>query len=377
MRYVFKKRWKRVLAGLFDGIGSFFTSLPFLCRKRSEAAPRKILVVRLDSLGDGVLALPAVSALAKCYPEARIDFLASPPVFALYRHLFPNSRIHLFEKNWLTSEASWGAMGREFFRTAGRLRAAGYDLGIDFRGDLRTLLLLVCSGIPERWGREGTGGGFLLARRLPNPHSRHEILDHCELIQPHHASEIQFPHVLVDSELKKRIAARLGGVSAGKKVVIHIGAGYPSKRWAASRYVQIAKQIQERRLGTPIFIGTQEEKKLLGPFRKDLGTDTVDLTGQTNVVELLAVLDQADLFIGNDSGPAHLAALLDRRMVLIFSGTNDIRRWAPWSSKTRLVNHPVPCSPCEEKVCPLERQYCLEDIPVDQVFRAVEEVLGG
>lgn len=353
-RYRFKKKWKRIAMAIFDGIGTVFFSILPRVRAPLPLRPERILVVRIDSLGDGVLTLPALEAVKKRFPEAQIDFLVSPAVRELYACFFPLATFHLFENNW--------------FETMKKLWSLQYDLGIDFRGDLRVILLMTFARIPHRWGRGGTGGGFLLTHQMSHPYEKHELLEHLELVQGNGLSlQVEFP--------KSPFPFKGIKTPEGKKIVIHVGAGCPSKRWATVNFIQMAKRIQEKKLGVPIFIGTEEEKSLLRPFREDLGAEFLDLTGKTTLAELLGVLEQADLFVGNDSGPAHLAALLDRKILLVFSGTNDYRKWAPWSSRIRVVNHPVPCSPCEEKTCPLERHFCMEEIPMDQVFQAVEEML--
>lgn len=387
-RYLFKKRWKRAAVGILDNLGMVGVFLRRIFKTNTPLNPQKILVVRIDSLGDAVLTLPAIQTLARRFPKSQIDFLANPPAGELYSLFFPESEIILFERNWLSGEESLGKLMREFFSMIRKLRASHYDLGIDFRGDLRTLVLLSLAKIPHRWGRDGTGGRFLLTHRLKNPYEKHEILENLALVQGKAQASLrvnEMSEAISDLRLLRRPCGTprnddkeaLGRLGSGKKIVIHVGAGYPSKRWAASNFVKLAKRIQERGLGTPVFIGSSEEKILLDPYRGELGDDFWDLTGKTSLSDLLTLLSQADLYIGNDSGPAHLAALLDLKIVLIFSGTNDFKRWAPWSSQLQLVHHPVPCSPCEERICPLSRQLCLEDISVEEVFCVVEKALSS
>lgn len=379
-RYVFKKKWKRVLAACVDALGEAVLWLPKKLFQNSVAEKeiRRILVIRIDSLGDGVLTLPAIQFLRKRYPDAHIDFLVSSAVFKLYSFLYPDARIYELENNWLGEGVSAWKMLRGFFQTAKKLRQNGYDLAVDFRGDLRTILLMSLAKIPNRWGREGTGGKFLLTRSTPDSPARHEVLENLGLVWENGtAASVEFPLISVEGTDLASAARWLGELKGRKKIVIHPGAGYPSKRWGVGKFLELARQIQERKLGVPIFIGTETERRLMGFREEKLDEGIVDLMGKTSLGELLAVLGQADLYVGNDSGPSHLAALLGDRLVVIFSGTNDFRKWAPWSPRLKIISYPVPCSPCEEKVCPLEEQYCLKDISVAQVLSAVEEMLGA
>lgn len=343
-----------------------------------EKEVRRILVIRIDSLGDGVLTLPAIQFLRKRYPDARTDFLVGSAVFELYSFLYPDATIYELEKNWLSEGVgAWGMLSG-FFRIAEKLRENRYDLAVDFRGDLRTILLMSLARIPIRWGKSGTGGKFLLTRSTANSPAKHEVLENLGLVcENGTVASIEFPLISVGGTELASAARWFGELKGRKKIVIHPGAGYPSKRWEAQKFLELARRILERKLGVPIFIGTKTEKDLLGFLEGKLDEGIVDLMGKTSLGELLAVLGQADLYVGNDSGPSHLAALLGDRLVVIFSGTNDFRKWAPWSPHLKIVNHPVPCSPCEEKVCPLEEQYCLKDISVAQVLSAVEEMLGA
>ena len=361
------------MAALFDGVGTIFVR-PWV-KKPVPGFPKKILVVRADSLGDGVLTLPALRALQERFPQARVDFVVSRAVYDLYHLFFPDSRIHLLEPGWFSQGNSPGPSFSEFVRLTRELREEHYDLGIDFRGDLRTVLLMLSAGIPDRWGRGGTGGGFLLTRQIPSSGDGSEALRNLELVQGSReafALNLQEMKAIPLSPDVKRVWGSLG---SGKKIIIHVGAGYPSKRWSTNRFVELARRIRGEGLGTPVFIGSDEEKRLLEPYRREWSEAAGDLVGKTSLAELIQILKESDLLVGNDSGPAHLAALGGCKLVTVFSGTNDFRQWAPLSSRLRLITHPVPCSPCEEKVCPLKRQDCLEDISLEEGYRAVEDAL--
>ncbi len=345
-RYLFQRKWKRILVGIFDAIGKAF----FSANRSENSSPQKILVIRRDSMGDGVLTLPAIQALRKRFPAARIDFLVSPAVQELFHYFFPDSKIGTVDS------------------PQEKLRQEHYDLGIDFRGDLRNIFLMNKLGIQRKWGRGGTGGGFLLERERNPLFEEHEVLANLALIQdaPPPVS-VQFPELPVRSN---------ENLNRKRQVVIHAGAGYASKRWPAERFIQVARGIG-RKKGIPVFIGSAEERKLIDPHWNLLDVEYRDLMGKTSFEGLMKVIGEGDLFLGNDSGPAHLAALLGRKLVVVFSGTNRWRQWAPWSEHLRMIHRPVPCSPCEETICPLKRQHCLEDISAEEVLHAVEEMLGG
>ena len=95
-----------------------------------------------------------------------------------------------------------------------------------------------------------------------------------------------------------------------------------------------------------------------------------DWTGRLTVTQTTALLERADLFIGADSGPAHLAASAGTLSVILFSGTNQPGQWRPWSRHSLILRHRVPCQPCHQKVCPLADHPCMSGLDPDRVYRA-------
>ena len=95
-----------------------------------------------------------------------------------------------------------------------------------------------------------------------------------------------------------------------------------------------------------------------------------DWTGRLTVTQTTALLERADLFIGADSGPAHLAASAGTLSVILFSGTNQPQQWRPWSRHSMILRQRVPCQPCHNKVCPLADHPCMATLEPDRVFRA-------
>jgi ADP-heptose:LPS heptosyltransferase len=88
------------------------------------------------------------------------------------------------------------------------------------------------------------------------------------------------------------------------------------------------------------------------------------------VTQTAALLERADLFVGADSGPSHLAACAGIPSVVLFSGTNRSAQWRPWSRRSLILKHPVPCRPCHQKSCPLAGHPCMSGLEPDRVYRA-------
>src|SRR6185312_12047918 len=125
-------------------------------------APRRILVVQLDHMGDAVLSSPMFPRLRAAFPGASIDVLASPSNRAVFEADPHVNRVHLAARNWFERRPSGWALGSAVWDLGMRLRGGRYDLGIDVRGDVLTVLVLALAGIPRRLGWAMGGGGVLL-----------------------------------------------------------------------------------------------------------------------------------------------------------------------------------------------------------------------
>jgi ADP-heptose:LPS heptosyltransferase len=92
--------------------------------------------------------------------------------------------------------------------------------------------------------------------------------------------------------------------------------------------------------------------------------------------ELAALMERANLFVGADSGPAHLAAAVGTPAVVLFSGTNDSRQWRPAGRDVRVVQHPTVCAPCHRETCPVEGHPCMERLSPEEVAAAITQLLS-
>lgn len=368
----FRNSWKRSLISLIDSIGSvlFHCKAP---RVAERPSPKKILLIRLDHLGDCLFTLPAVDALHQNYPNSELHFLGGEEARAVMQG---DSRINQFldfPNSWFSRKKKGGL--RSFVSQLKRLKSEKYDWAIDFRGDIRTILLMALAGIPMRAGFADTGGGFLLHQLLWEKRGEHQVEKHSRLLS---ALGVDVKETVLKLNLTAQpeiIKNLLPNVTDEvKTIVMHIGAGYPSKCWPAVRFYELLLKLITYANCRVVLIGQAPEKAIIDQWALD-SPAIISLAGKTKFRELVEVLRKADLFIGNDSGPAHLAAALGIPEVIVYGGTNDIREWAPFSAKATIINHPVDCSPCEAKVCPLGHHDCVNEISVDRVWEAIQREL--
>jgi lipopolysaccharide heptosyltransferase II len=380
-RYVYKHWVKRLAVFCFDAFGELlFFPVRFFRTPLDANRIQKILVIRLDQLGDVVMTRPAIEALAKRFPHAAMDLLVSGEIKSLFEDEPGIRRVIGFQpsgfvkKDGINFKEQWEG-AKQIIRY---LKNQNYDLAIDFRGDLRNILLMFFSRIPRRLGYGQTGGGFLLSQRKSYPRDKHQVAVNLELLESlgikSEACGVPFSY---SNPRKEMFSERFRDVllpSLSPRIVIHPSAGYPSKRWPAVKFQQLIERILHENLGEIVLIGTEEDKKSGFIVESNTGK-LLDLRGKTDIADLPILFDHCGYFIGNDSGPAHVAAAQGMEVLVIFSGTNDARFWHPWTNLLHLVTHSVPCSPCESRECPLQHHDCMEKISVDQVFETLQGVV--
>lgn len=344
-----------------------------------RTAPLSILLVQLDHLGDAILTTAVLPALRREFPQARIEVLASPISAEVFRNReeidcvwvcprYRYSRGH----GWLWPAAVlyWG------LKLRGR-----FDTAIDIRGELPLALLLWLTGATRRLGWNAGGGGFLLTESpIYTPH-RPEVDSRWAMfrllgIEPQMKAE-SLPRWRPTGESLGAMSGRLEGIRVfGQPIyMFHLGSGMESKRWPARYWGELVRRLAERGPSTVILVGGEDDRPLARQVLQAVnGPGVTDWTGRTSVTELVALAEFADVFVGADSGPAHLAAAVGVATLVLFSGTNHAPQWQPRGRHVRVLQHAVACSPCHCESCPLADHPCMTGLSVDEVLRAVLEI---
>jgi ADP-heptose:LPS heptosyltransferase len=419
-RYRYSKlRW-RVLVHAFDFLGRLVMAIVRrFTRVRKGDLPRRILLVQLDHLGDAVLSTPLIAELRAAYPQATIDVVASPSnheVFEADPHV---NRVQVAERTWFERRPERWGLVTAVWKLGRSLREHRYDLGIDVRGDVLSVLVLALARVPRRVGWSMGGGAFLLTDVAAWIPGRHEVRSRLALLRSLGITPDERTRVEVNVRdldritIARRLAeawprraprrieayaraalrergfegrsarvssspvpeAIVGGAdwlhadrfsSRPPLLAVHLGAGNAAKRWPARAW----KVLVERFLSSGwrvVVVGGIDDVPLSSVLEPH---DRLrDWTGSMTVAQTTAFLERADLFIGADSGPAHLAASAGTLSVILFSGTNQARQWRPWSRHSLVLRHRVPCHPCHQKVCPLAGHPCMAGLHPDRVYR--------
>ncbi|MBN1596291.1 glycosyltransferase family 9 protein [candidate division FCPU426 bacterium] len=344
-RYVYRWWLKRWAAGLLDFLGTavmlLFTGGKGLTVDRKILAqPGRILVVRLDHIGDVLFARPALHTLRRMFPRAHITALVSTDGRALLSADREVDEILTWDAPWFSrAGAKPPALG--FWQMARVLKKHCFDLSLDLRGDLRHHLLCALAGIPLRSGYGITGGAFLLHLPLQLRAGVHEVERNLDLVRVLGEGPTPGGYVPLPLDAQERAAGEKVWAEAGSRIVIHPTAGDPRKQWGAGYYAGVCDLLTAKGC-TVVLVGAAVEKGAAQQVARLCLRPVRVLAGQTSLRELTAVITAADLFIGNDSGPGHIAITQGKPVIMIWSETNAPEEWGPWGDSVRacVIRHP-------------------------------------
>ncbi len=299
-------------------VASFVGERPALDRLR------RVLLIRLRSIGDTVLMTPCITALKSWREEIDVDVLLEPfcaPVLEAHPGV---SRV---------VEVDRTLKGRA--RAGVALRRRGYDLAINLSGGTTGAMLAIASGAPVRVGFAGYRSPWLANCRVT---SSHDVWRRTDVHTVEHQLALVAgigvpvasagPTSLRTTETARAAIAELlaeVGLEPGAYAVLHPEASLETKRWPEERFAQLASDLYETHGLRAVTIG--KDASIVG---RAAGADGV-VMADLSLSETMALVEHAALFVGNDSGPAHVAAAFARPVVVIFGSSNS-ELWRPWSS---------------------------------------------
>jgi lipopolysaccharide heptosyltransferase II len=344
------------------------------------------LLIRLREIGDVIFTTPAVRAVRQHFSDAHITYIVEPQAADVVRSNPHIDELIVAPRRHLLSDI---ALGR-------RLRAARYDLAIDFHGGPRASLLTWLSGARVRVGYEVAGRAWIYTKRVARPRElrpRHAVQNQWDLLTtlgiagPDQARwPVEMP---VDPAATAAMADRLataGVAVTDRLVVVHVSAGNPFRRWPQSAFAALVASLASRDPGLWVIVTSgPSEREAAGRIVEAARTrlraadrERVLTLGEFSLAELRGLVDRAALYIGGDSGPLHIAATSAIPIVALYGPTLPARS-APWRNRS-LVTESVEitdlaCRPCDQRVCAPGDFRCLTRISPEEVFAAAERAL--
>jgi ADP-heptose:LPS heptosyltransferase len=334
-----------------------------------------VLVARLDSNGDVLLAGPAVRAVAA--GARRVTFLCSPRAKPAAELLPGIDDIITFEAAWIAADPPpfdpSDALG-----LVGRLSSLGLDQAVILtsfhQSPLPFALLLRMARVPHVAAISVDYAGSLLDVRHQVHEDRHEV--ECSLSLASTLGYFLPPGDDGRLRVGRRPDLAPAGVPAGRYIVVHPGASVPARAWAPEANALLVAALAER--GHQVVVtGAPSERELCAGVA-GAAPGVVDLSGATGLAGLAEVLAGADAVVVGNTGPAHLAAAVGTPVVSIFAPTVPAARWRPWRVPHVLLGvQDIGCAGCRRRVCPIPGQPCTGTIGVDEVVAAVASLTGA
>jgi heptosyltransferase-2 len=319
-----------------------------------------ILVRATNWVGDAVMSLPALRAIRERFSTARISVLAKPWVADLYGRESFIDEIILYS-------------GQSPWRTGHQLRSRRFDCAILLQNAFEAAWIAWLARIPTRIGYKRDGRQLLLTRavNVPKPGQipRHERFYYLELLR--RAGIID---ALPESE---EIRLGSGAIPSAKRVIgVSPGAAYgTAKRWLPERFAEAAGALATARGASIALFGSRGERELCGEVAQLLnGHQVTNYAGQTTLAQFIDLASGCELFLTNDSGSMHIASALGVPTVAIFGATDDSTT-GPTGSNARVVRHPVDCSPCLLRECPIDHR-CMTGVSAERVVQEALLLLG-
>jgi glycogen(starch) synthase len=360
--------------------------------------PRNILVIQLADMGDVVLSSAFLSALRRQWPKAWIGLVIQPSMINLVERCPEVDEIIPFR--WRTFK-DWGNAFSGHFRwwigatllTIRKLWRRRIDMAVSLRWNndapqAAALTLMVASGAPVR----------VAFRDIPYDKIPYRLTDINRLIT-HGPTRSYLKH---EVEMQMDIFSALGGKPAkpriqawtgpeddsfahdlldragflGREPIVALapGAAWAFRRWPTERFIALSKWLQESRGAYIIILAARNERALARLIARELRRDrTLGLAGKTTIRQMAAVLKHCRLFVGNDSGPMHVAAGAGVPVVGFF-GPGEYERFKPWGVEHEAIRLGLPCSPCSQS-CAFNDPRCIRGISLERAKEAVIEVL--
>ena len=320
-----------------------------------------ILVRATNWVGDAVMSLPALRAIRERFPKARISVLAKPWVADLYgRESF------LDEIIVYSGQSPW--------HTGRQLRTRKFDCAILLQNAFEAAWIAWLARVPTRIGYKRDGRQLLLTKAVdvpkPGEIPRHERFYYLELLRR---------AGLIDS-LPTSESIRLGsGVALNERRIIGLspGAAYgTAKRWLPERFAEAAGTLATTRGASIALFGSKTERDLCEQVAQHLkGHQVTNYAGQTTLAQFIDLAARCELFLTNDSGAMHIASALGVPTVAIFGATDDTTT-GPTGLNARVVRHPVDCSPCLLRECPIDHR-CMTGVSAERVVKEALELLNS
>lgn len=319
-------------------------------RKPSRLQPKRILLFRLDEIGDMVTTLPVFEALKTKFPQAELTLFCKPLMKSLVQH-----DPHL-----------------DVIVTAYSALSGRYDLIIDLRGDWDSLRFALGQRPKLRLDR----GSHRFLNRLFKREQEHELLFNLKIIAPLIGSPTTQPQARIYTGRRNDQQATLfvQRHDLGEFVVFHTGARKLLRRWGLQSWATLAEALKADFGFHIVFAGAAEDVADIKRIQAKIPFETFSFADQGSLLDYAALVSQARLMVGNESGPMHIAAATGTPTLALF-GPGQPEIFAPFGERHSFLHHKLECNPCDQLKCVYPENPCMNRLTPAQVLAEIHTML--
>jgi ADP-heptose:LPS heptosyltransferase len=318
---------------------------------------KSVLVIRLSSLGDVVLSTVAIDVIKRNFPDSSLYFLTKDSFLPLFKGLIEPDKIFAYPDTYA-----------EKIQLIRKINAIGFDCIVDLHRITKTILFTAFLRAPNLYTSKRSIQRRMIVRngRKGDEELSTIVSDHIKAFIPLGIdASIKYIPKLAICDAEKQYARGLG--ISDRTIIIHPGAKWKLKCWLKDYYSGLSEMLCG--LGYDVI------------SLEDIGINKTRFLGKLTLRELIGVLSQSCFFVGNDSGPMHIASALGVPLIGIFGPTHPVLGFAPQGEKSMVISADFPCSPCSlhgEGKCKRNGTYtgdCMLAISPEMIFSRIERFL--
>ncbi|MCA9407463.1 MAG: lipopolysaccharide heptosyltransferase II [Candidatus Omnitrophica bacterium] len=334
---------------------------------------KKILVINVNWLGDAVFSMPVFRTLKEYSPEASISCLGPSRIRPVMEATPEVDEFIAFDEK-AAHKSAWAK-----WQLITQLRKKKFDAAVILHRSLTRALLAFLAGIPIRVGYNTKNRGMLLTNHVSLPSKELHRADHyLHVLQGIGINGSKSPSTLnvskSDQEVIEKILIDHRVNLMEQLIVIHSGGNWDLKQWPVHYFQQLVQGLVQKEGIKIILTGSQKDQPRVKDIIGECSAQVVNLTGELDIKQFIALLKRADLLISSDSGPLHLANNVGTNVIGLFGPTRPEITGPIGQGKAIILQHDVQCNqkPCYNLNCP--NNICMQSISVEEVFNAIDQI---
>ena len=340
-----------------------------------------MLILRLDGLGDVVLSTAAMREIRKGFPQSEITLVVGPWVAGIADCIpfYDRLIVHdCFFFSFFRGNRKFDLRGElKFIKD---LRKYRFDLGVDLRGDLLSIIPLFLSGAKFRFAKGTRGGSFLLTHivkwdRKKIKHEKDKTLRLVEeLGAPVRDRETELSIPQEDLEYIDKYLNEKGINRSDLLVTIAPSALYRWRSWSPERFASVASTIIKEYKGKVVLVGSHDDRSVSHEINVLTQFKTINSAGELSLSQVSALISKSAILIGNDSGLIHIAAAQKIPMIQLFGPGEPEKIGYADSNNILLMKTDCPYHPCDQRTCKYQDHWCMDQISVEDVMGAFRKI---